>query len=120
VFTKAPKTQAADSWDYVYKQRASEESMIMRRRSNSSYSSNASVSRLSLDNKPAAVANLSDDASDPPANDPSFKFLKPETKANQRSDGSTPQTLANDLKRGAQQQKESRTGYRETLSNRQR
>ncbi|XP_034482116.1 AF4/FMR2 family member lilli [Drosophila innubila] len=110
VFTKAKKSQAADSWDYVYKQRASEESMIMRRRSNSSYSSNASVSRLSLDTKPAAVANLSDDASDVPANDPSFKFLKPETKANQRSDGATQQTLANDLKHGGaqQQQKESR------------
>ncbi|KAL7733707.1 hypothetical protein ACLKA6_011444 [Drosophila palustris] len=108
VFKKATKSQAADSWDYVYKQRASEESMIMRRRSNSSYSSNASVSRLSLDNKPAAVANLSDDASsDVPANDPSFKFLKPETKANQRSDGATPQTLANDLKRsGAQPQQQ--------------
>ncbi|XP_060659942.1 nucleolar protein dao-5 isoform X1 [Drosophila nasuta] len=93
-----PKPQPSDSWDYVYKQRASEESMIMRRRSNSSYSSNASASRLSLDNRPAAVANLSDDASDAPANDPAFKFLKPETKTNQRNDGSPPQTLANDLK----------------------
>ncbi|KAM8710833.1 hypothetical protein ACLKA7_017460 [Drosophila subpalustris] len=99
VFKKANKSQAADSWDYVYKQRASEESMIMRRRSNSSYSSNASVSRLSLDNKPAT-----DDASssDVPAHEPSFKFLKPETKANQRNDGVTPQTLANDLKRSGE------------------
>lgn len=75
----------------------------MRRRSNSSYSSNASVNRLSLDNKPGAVANLSDDASDP-----SFEFLKPENKANQRNDADTPppQTLTNDLKRGAQQQQQ--------------
>lgn len=73
----------------------------MRRRSNSSYSSNASVNRLSLDNKPGAVASLSDDASDP-----SFEFLKPENKQNQRNDAKTPppQTLTNDLKRGAQQQ----------------
>ncbi|XP_068150141.1 serine-rich adhesin for platelets [Drosophila tropicalis] len=95
------KSRASDSsWDYVYKQRASEESMIVRRRSNSSYSSNASVSRLSLDNKPGVV--LSDDAAD--TNDPSFKFLKPENKANnsQRTSGvgvDTAHTLANDLKR---------------------
>ncbi|XP_064541077.1 proteoglycan 4 isoform X2 [Drosophila montana] len=100
VFTKGTKPRASDSWDYVYKQRASEESMIMRRRSNSSYSSNASVHRLSLDNKPGTVANLSDDASEASAMDPSFIFLKPENKANQRSDGSAPQTLANDFKRG--------------------
>ncbi|EDW79326.2 uncharacterized protein Dwil_GK25332 [Drosophila willistoni] len=95
------KSRASDSsWDYVYKQRASEESMIVRRRSNSSYSSNASVSRLSLDNKAGVV--LSDDAAD--TNDPSFKFLKPENKANnsQRTSGvgvDTAHTLANDLKR---------------------
>ncbi|XP_017005499.2 nucleolar and coiled-body phosphoprotein 1 [Drosophila takahashii] len=106
VFTKttanssASKPRASDSWDYVYKQRASEESMIMRRRSNSSYSSNASVSRNSLDNKPGA-ANLSDDAAE--ASDPSFKFLKPVNKTNQRggegaASSSSSQTLANDMK----------------------
>ncbi|XP_017861197.1 PREDICTED: uncharacterized protein LOC108612733 [Drosophila arizonae] len=107
VFTKAAKPRPSDSWDYVYKQRASEESMIMRRRSNSSYSSNASANRSSLDNKPATVANLSDDASDAATVDPSFIFLKPENKANQRSDGAAaPQTLANDLKKGTLQAKE--------------
>ncbi|ALC43549.1 CG3680 [Drosophila busckii] len=95
VFVKAPKSRASDTWDYVYKQRASEESMIMRRRSNSSYSSNASVSRLSLDTKPTAVANLSDDAAE---SDPTFKFLKPVTKANQRSEDEHTTTLTNDLK----------------------
>lgn len=89
--------------------------MIMRRRSNSSYSSNASVNRLSLDNKPGTVASLSDDATDATVlslNDPSFEFLKPENKANQRNEaGTPPQTLANDLKRGAQQQqKETKAG----------
>ncbi|KAH8395312.1 hypothetical protein KR222_008996 [Zaprionus bogoriensis] len=121
VFAKATKQRPSDSWDYVYKQRASEESMIMRRRSNSSYSSNASLNRLSLDNKPAAVAgNLSDDASDAalPLNDPSFEFLKPENKANQRNDAATPpQTLANDLKRGAlQQQGETKAGKPELVT----
>lgn len=107
VFAKATKQRPSDSWDYVYKQRASEESMIMRRRSNSSYSSNASVNRSSLDNKPGTVASLSDDAADAAAMDPSFIFLKPENKANQRSDGAAaPQTLANDLKRGALQAKD--------------
>ncbi|XP_030385417.1 uncharacterized protein LOC115632418 [Scaptodrosophila lebanonensis] len=96
--TGKTKSRASDSWDYVYKQRASEESMIMRRRSNSSYSSNASVTRVSLDAKPNAI--LSDD-------EPSFKFLKPETKSSQRSgDASAGHTLANDLKRDSQPQKE--------------
>ncbi|KAH8327645.1 hypothetical protein KR074_006413 [Drosophila pseudoananassae] len=103
VFSKTPstnstpgsKSSASDSWDYVYKQRASEESMIMRRRSNSSYSSNASVSRLSLDNKPGGSQTLSDDAAE--RSDPSFKFLKP-TNKNQRGVESSSHTLANDLK----------------------
>ncbi|KRF83929.1 nucleolar and coiled-body phosphoprotein 1 isoform X2 [Drosophila virilis] len=116
VFTKGTKPRASDSWDYVYKQRASEESMIMRRRSNSSYSSNASVNRLSLDNKPGTVANLSDDASDASAMDPSFIFLKPENKANQRSDGSAPQTLANDFKRGGLQLKEVKVANMELVT----
>jgi len=80
----------------VYKQRASEESMIVRRRSNSSYSSNASVSRNSLDNKSGA-ANLSDDAAE--GSDPSFKFLKPITKTNQKGgEDASSHTLANDMK----------------------
>ncbi|XP_022229528.2 uncharacterized protein LOC111078901 [Drosophila obscura] len=110
--TPATKTKplASDSWDYVYKGRVDEESMIMRRRSNSSYSSNASVSRLSLDNKTGAV--LSDDAAE--ANDPTFKFLKPETKANQRTStgGEEAHTLTNDMKRSsasAPQPKEAKT-----------
>ncbi|XP_036342361.1 chromodomain Y-like protein [Rhagoletis pomonella] len=43
------KQKPSSTWDYVYKQKASEDAMIIRRRSNSSYSSNASVRRLSLD-----------------------------------------------------------------------
>nr|XP_016933860.1 nucleolar protein dao-5 isoform X1 [Drosophila suzukii] len=94
--TSASKPRASDSWDYVYKQRASEESMIVRRRSNSSYSSNASVSRNSLDNKSGA-ANLSDDAAE--GSDPSFKFLKPITKTNQKGgEDASSHTLANDMK----------------------
>ncbi|XP_020815907.1 uncharacterized protein LOC110189960 [Drosophila serrata] len=98
--TAASKSRASDSWDYVYKQRASEESMIMRRRSNSSFSSNNSVSRHSLDTKPGA-ATLSDDAAE--GSDPSFKFLKPVDKANQRGVEASPpcsfsHTLANDMK----------------------
>ncbi|KMZ00870.1 uncharacterized protein LOC6738913 isoform X2 [Drosophila simulans] len=94
--TSARKPRASDSWDYVYKQRASEESMIMRRRSNSSYSSNASVSRNSLDNRPGA-ANLSDDAGE--GSDPSFKFVKPVSKSSQRGgEDTSSHTLANDMK----------------------
>ncbi|XP_001353226.3 uncharacterized protein HIPP1 isoform X1 [Drosophila pseudoobscura] len=102
------KPLASDSWDYVYKGRVDEESMIMRRRSNSSYSSNASVNRLSLDNKTGAV--LSDEAAD--ANDPTFKFLKPENKANQRTStgGEEAHTLTNDMKHSASgQSKEAKT-----------
>lgn len=72
----------------------------MRERSNSSFSSKSSVSHLSLDNKPGA-ATLSDDAAEGP--DPSFKFLKPVNKANQRGREPSPacsssHTLANDMK----------------------
>ncbi|XP_017035055.1 nucleolar and coiled-body phosphoprotein 1 [Drosophila kikkawai] len=101
--TPTAKPRDSDSWDYVYKQRASEESMIMRRRSNSSFSSNTSVSRHSLDNKPGAGA-LSDDAVEASeGSDPSFKFLKPVDKANQRGVEASPacstsHTLANDMK----------------------
>ncbi|XP_033158324.1 uncharacterized protein LOC117139806 isoform X2 [Drosophila mauritiana] len=94
--TSARKPRASDSWDFVYKQRASEESMIMRRRSNSSYSSNASVSRNSLDNRPGA-ASLSDDAGE--GSDPSFKFVKPVSKSSQRGgEDTSSHTLANDMK----------------------
>ncbi|XP_067646967.1 uncharacterized protein HIPP1 [Eurosta solidaginis] len=43
------KQKPSSTWDFVYKQKASEDAMIIRRRSNSSYSSNASVRRLSID-----------------------------------------------------------------------
>lgn len=45
---RGPKA-ASSSWDYVFSARADDDSMIIRRRSNSSYSSNASPNRLSLD-----------------------------------------------------------------------
>lgn len=43
------KQRPSSTWDYVYKQQATDDAMIIRRRSNSSYSSNASIRRLSLD-----------------------------------------------------------------------
>ncbi|XP_013116124.1 chromodomain Y-like protein [Stomoxys calcitrans] len=48
---RSGKPRASSSWDYVYKQKQQniDDSMIIRRRSNSSYSSNASLNRLSLD-----------------------------------------------------------------------
>ncbi|XP_058987640.1 mucin-5AC-like [Musca domestica] len=48
---RTPKPRASSGWDYVYKQKQQniDDSMIIRRRSNSSYSSTASLNRLSLD-----------------------------------------------------------------------
>lgn len=43
---RGPKT--SDSWDYIYKSRP-DDCMIIRRRSNSSYSSTASLNRISMD-----------------------------------------------------------------------
>ncbi|XP_011210941.2 chromodomain Y-like protein [Bactrocera dorsalis] len=43
------KQRPSSTWDYVYKQQATDDAMIIRRRSNSSYSSSASIRRLSLD-----------------------------------------------------------------------
>lgn len=53
------KPRASSTWDYVYKQKEQnfEDSLIIRRRSNSSYSSTTSVNRLSLDGQPASIAN---------------------------------------------------------------
>ncbi|XP_075163237.1 HP1 and insulator partner protein 1 [Haematobia irritans] len=47
---RTPKPRASSGWDYVYQQKQNlDDSMIIRRRSNSSYSSTASLNRLSLD-----------------------------------------------------------------------
>ncbi|XP_053952780.1 uncharacterized protein LOC128859749 [Anastrepha ludens] len=51
------KQKPSSTWDYVYKQQASEEAMIIRRRSNSSYSSNASIRRTSLDAPATKTSN---------------------------------------------------------------
>uniref|UniRef100_A0A1B0AU89 Uncharacterized protein n=1 Tax=Glossina palpalis gambiensis TaxID=67801 RepID=A0A1B0AU89_9MUSC len=47
---RTPRPRASATWDYVYqKQKVMDDSMIIRRRSNSSYSSNTSIHRLSID-----------------------------------------------------------------------
>lgn len=67
--TTTPKKRGpkpSSSWDYVFSARADDDSMIIRRRSNSSYSSNASPNRLSLDlaSAPPIIDNDDGDLTD--------------------------------------------------------
>lgn len=94
---KRPGRQSASSsWDYVYNQR-NVDSMIIRRRSNSSYSSTTSPRRVSLDLKPVRGAK---------AKSKSFEFAKPEMKKpGKRSADSISETLiADDIKNTSPQE----------------
>lgn len=59
---RGPKPSGQESWDYIYKSRP-DDCMIIRRRSNSSYSSTASLNRTSID-LPNAPLIMDFDASD--------------------------------------------------------
>lgn len=95
--TPAKKRKSANaSWDYVYKARQNDDSMIVRRRSNSSYSSTTSPRRLSLDQSqlsdsadaPTASPNTASPADAPSETPPptkkqrgkNFEFAKPSAK----------------------------------------
>lgn len=106
---RGPKPAAA-SWDYVYSSRP-DDCMIVRRRSNSSYSSTASLNRTSID-LPSAPPVLDDDA--PPTKKPKiskeklFEFTKPTPKLPIRQESAS--TNSNDTskrKRGATDAKQS-------------
>ncbi|XP_063700902.1 uncharacterized protein LOC134831170 [Culicoides brevitarsis] len=98
---KKRKTNQNDSWDYVYKARQNDDSMIVRRRSNSSYSSTTSPRRLSLDQSqlddsqdapetetstsevPETTTETATKANPPPTKKPrgkNFEFAKPNAK----------------------------------------
>lgn len=106
---RGPKPAAA-SWDYVYSSRP-DDCMIVRRRSNSSYSSTASLNRTSLD-LPCAPPVLDDDG--PPtkrtkaSKEKLFEFTKPTPKLPIRPENAS--TNSNDTskrKRGAADSKQS-------------
>lgn len=91
---RGPKTDS--SWDYVYSARAGDDSMIIRRRSNSSDSSIASTNRLSLDlsNTPSVNDNHHGDPVEPAKKklraskekDSVFEFTKPIAKKSIKTD----------------------------------
>uniref|UniRef100_A0A182NJL4 Uncharacterized protein n=1 Tax=Anopheles dirus TaxID=7168 RepID=A0A182NJL4_9DIPT len=70
---------AAKEWDYVYNAQRNEDAMIIRRRSNSSYSSGASPRRLSFDQTAEPVAQK--DKSPAKQTDDGFLFAKPPAKS---------------------------------------
>lgn len=72
---KKRKSNQNESWDYVYKARQNDDSMIVRRRSNSSYSSTTSPRRLSLDQ-----SQLDDSAETPAETPPDVVIARPPTK----------------------------------------
>lgn len=85
----ANKAAASASWDYIYNDtlgQRGDDSMIIRRRSNSSYSSTASL-RLSIDGTP-------NDSEKPlETNDKTFEFAKPTVKKNSSNESSPQRQL---------------------------
>ncbi|XP_052859707.1 uncharacterized protein LOC128266957 [Anopheles cruzii] len=84
---KRKNTSIGKGWDYVYNAQGGEDAMIIRRRSNSSYSSSASSRRLSIDlsasEKAATPVAPSERQEEPPAADTNkekFLFAKPTKK----------------------------------------
>lgn len=76
---RGPNKSAAESWDYIYNDKLGQrgdDSMIIRRRSNSSYSSTASLSRLSIE------APATENDKTPEANEKAFEFARPNMKRN--------------------------------------
>ncbi|XP_062543686.1 nucleolar protein dao-5 isoform X2 [Armigeres subalbatus] len=74
----------SDDWDYVYNSRKTcDDAMIIRRRSNSSYSSSTSPRRLSVDQPGSSSTGT------PPVESqdkPNFEFIKPSNKTPHKSD----------------------------------
>lgn len=77
---RGPK-KASSTWDYVYSSQP-DDCMIIRRRSNSSYSSTTSLNRSSID-LPSAPPVFDD-------KDPEFQFTKPNVPTKQENDGEAP------------------------------
>lgn len=102
-----PKKRAAaasSSWDYVYSARP-DDSMIIRRRSNSSYSSTASPNRSSLDMANAPAIIESDVVIEPSKKkgrllqeDRAFEFVKPIAKKPIKIDSTSAPTILNDIR----------------------
>lgn len=94
----------SNSWDYIYSKRG-EEALIIRRRSNSSYSSSASNTRLSIDspNIQAALTKTGKapaKAGRPRKENPSFEFAKPNArKSVQSTTDEAPSTILLDIRR---------------------
>lgn len=90
------KSTASASWDYIYNDtlgQRGDDSMIIRRRSNSSYSSSASL-RLSIDGPP----NDSDKLSEP--SEKTFEFAKPIVKKNSSTESTAQrQLILSDLRK---------------------
>lgn len=75
---KRKQTSASKDWDYVYNsQKTNDDAMIIRRRSNSSYSSSTSPRRLSVDQTQAISTDNLEQSTDDKSN---FEFIKPPNK----------------------------------------
>lgn len=90
---RGPKT-SGDSWDYIYKSRP-DDCMIIRRRSNSSYSSTASLNRMSIDLPNAPFCEFDDHEIEMPTKrsrstkTKNFEFAKPKARKIGKSDTDT-------------------------------
>lgn len=89
----------SQSWDYIYSQR-NEDSLIIRRRSNSSYSSTTSPSRLSIDALPQpSVSSSSTDKIQKTGKtkDKNFEFAKPNARKPHTDAKPSPHSILMDI-----------------------
>lgn len=98
---KKPTTTDANSWDYIYSKR-DEEALIIRRRSNSSYSSSASNTRLSIEGpKLQTLTKAGKVPGKPgrPRKDAStFEFAKPNDRKSVQSNDDSASTILLDIR----------------------
>lgn len=89
----------SQSWDYIYSQR-NEDSLIIRRRSNSSYSSTTSPSRLSIDALPQPSVSSSSTGKiqkTGKAKDKNFEFAKPNARKPHADAKTSPHSILMDI-----------------------
>lgn len=95
---RGPQPKTSETWDYIYKSRP-DDCMIIRRRSNSSYSSTASLNRTSIDLPNAPLLGDFDGGDNEHEFEPQdkrsrstkdkFEFVKPKAKRNGKPDNDT-------------------------------
>lgn len=95
------KGAGSESWDYIYSHRG-DDSLIIRRRSNSSYSSTTSPRRLSIDGAIPAQSKSNDKTSGKKTtkskDQKTFEFAKPNARVNAEASSSNTHSILMDIR----------------------